>query len=171
PPSAPPAAPSGDLVAATVQRWVTDIKPKLKGLARAMYSSTTVLGDRNGNFALGVANEVQRAKAEDHRKDVEAAIASVVGGKVTVQLVIHSGPDDDHEMMVDAAESAASAAPAPSAGGQGNVVPMQRPAAPPVPTPDEEIDLDDLVDAPPEAVVSPIDRLAQAFPGSKLVDE
>jgi DNA polymerase-3 subunit gamma/tau len=40
-----------------------------------------------------------------------------------------------------------------------------------VPTPDEEIDLDDLVDAPPEAVVSPIDRLAQAFPGSKLVDE
>ena len=28
-----------------------------------------------------------------------------------------------------------------------------------------------LVDAPPEAVVSPIDRLAQAFPGSQLVDE
>ena len=175
PVAAPADVPSGDLVAATVQRWVADIKPKLKGLARAMYSSTTVLGDRNGTFALGVANEMQRTKCEDHRKDVEAAIASVVGGKVTVQLVIHSGPDDDHEQLVDAAESAASApSPAPAVRGQSNVVPMQRPTAPvapAVPTPDDEIDLDDLVDAPPETVVSPIDRLAQAFPGSKLVDE
>ena len=31
--------------------------------------------------------------------------------------------------------------------------------------------LDDLVDVPAEAVVSPIERLAQAFPGSSLVDE
>jgi DNA polymerase-3 subunit gamma/tau len=39
------------------------------------------------------------------------------------------------------------------------------------PPADDEIDLDDLVDAPPESVVSPIDRLAQAFPGSELIDE
>ena len=36
---------------------------------------------------------------------------------------------------------------------------------------DEDIDLDDLVDAPPESIHSPLDRLAQAFPGSKLVDD
>lgn len=36
---------------------------------------------------------------------------------------------------------------------------------------DDEIDLDDLVDAPPEAVKSPIDRLAEAFPGSELIDD
>ena len=29
----------------------------------------------------------------------------------------------------------------------------------------------ELVDVPAEAVVSPIDRLTQAFPGSQLVDE
>lgn len=39
------------------------------------------------------------------------------------------------------------------------------------PPADEDIDLNDLVDAPPESVVSPIDRLAQAFPGSELMDE
>ena len=51
------------------------------------------------------------------------------------------------------------------------MVPFAR-DAPSVPMPDEEaIDLDDLIDAPPEAVVSPIERLAQAFPGSQLVDE
>jgi DNA polymerase-3 subunit gamma/tau len=37
--------------------------------------------------------------------------------------------------------------------------------------PDEDIDLDDLVDAPPESALSTIDRLAQAFPGSELVDD
>ena len=36
---------------------------------------------------------------------------------------------------------------------------------------DDEVDLDDLVDAPPESVKSPIDRLAEAFPGSELVDD
>ena len=36
---------------------------------------------------------------------------------------------------------------------------------------DEDIDLDDLVDAPPESVKTPIDRLAEAFPGSELIEE
>ena len=35
----------------------------------------------------------------------------------------------------------------------------------------EDIDLDDLVDVPPEHVVTPIERLTQAFPGSQLMDE
>jgi DNA polymerase-3 subunit gamma/tau len=39
------------------------------------------------------------------------------------------------------------------------------------PPPDEEIDIHDLVDAPPASVVTPIERLAQAFPGSELMDE
>ena len=36
---------------------------------------------------------------------------------------------------------------------------------------DDEVDLDDLVDAPPETVKTPVDRLAEAFPGSELVDD
>ena len=39
------------------------------------------------------------------------------------------------------------------------------------PIDDEDVDLDDLVDVPPESVKSPIDRLAEAFPGSELIDE
>jgi DNA polymerase-3 subunit gamma/tau len=39
------------------------------------------------------------------------------------------------------------------------------------PPEDDDVDLDDLVDAPPESVKSPIDRLAEAFPGSELIDE
>jgi DNA polymerase-3 subunit gamma/tau len=36
---------------------------------------------------------------------------------------------------------------------------------------DDDVDLDDLVDAPPESVKTPIDRLAEAFPGSELIEE
>jgi DNA polymerase-3 subunit gamma/tau len=36
---------------------------------------------------------------------------------------------------------------------------------------DHEVDLTELVDAPPESVKTPIDRLAEAFPGSELVTE
>ena len=36
---------------------------------------------------------------------------------------------------------------------------------------DDEIDLDELTDAPPESVKTPIDRLAEAFPGSELMSD
>lgn len=36
---------------------------------------------------------------------------------------------------------------------------------------DHEVDLTELVDAPPETVKTPIDRLAEAFPGSEFVTE
>jgi len=157
PVAAPPAA-ATDLVAATglvataAQRWSDDIKPTLKGFARAMYSSTTVLGERNGALTIGVSNETQKAKCEEHRRDVEAAIATVVGGKVTVQLVVHSGNDDHDD-------------------GNSNVVPLKREGEAAVQEDEEAIDLDDLVDAPAETIVSQAERVALAFPGSTFVDE
>ena len=36
---------------------------------------------------------------------------------------------------------------------------------------DHEVDITELIDAPPESVKTPIDRLAEAFPGSELVTE
>jgi DNA polymerase-3 subunit gamma/tau len=36
---------------------------------------------------------------------------------------------------------------------------------------DDDVDMDDLIDAPPESVKTPIDRLAEAFPGSELIEE
>jgi DNA polymerase-3 subunit gamma/tau len=164
PPAAPSPAPvaaaasasSGSLAADATARWAAEIKPKLKGLARALYSNTTLLGERDGAFALGVANEATRTKCLDHRVEVESAIAAAVGGKVALLLVVHTGAGD-HDDEVDAGN---------------NVVPLTRAAAPAPPPPaDEDVDLDDLVEVPPESVVSPLDRLTQAFPGSHLVDE
>ena len=160
-PAAATPASAADLVAAAIERWSADIKPTLKGFARAMYSSTTVLGDRNGALTIGVTNETQKSKCEEHRRDVEAAIAAVVGGKVAVQLVVHSG-SDDHEDHGGG-----------SSGAGGNVVPLKRGSESVVQVHEEEeaIDLDDLVDAPAETIVSQVERVALAFPGSTFVDE
>ncbi len=38
-----------------------------------------------------------------------------------------------------------------------------------MPEADEDVDLSSLTDAPPESVKTPIDRLAEAFPGSELM--
>jgi DNA polymerase-3 subunit gamma/tau len=141
------AHPAGDLAAQAAAMWAADIKPTLKSLARAMYSNTTLLGVRDGKLALGVSNDAHRIRCEDHRKDVEAAIARVVGGPVGVALVV-DGSHQDHD---------------------DNVVQLKRPAAPP--EDDEDVDLTELIDAPPEATLSPIDRLTQAFPGSEIIDE
>ena len=160
-PVAPVTAPAAttDFVAAAVERWATDIKPTLKGFARAMYSSTTVLGERDGALTIGVSNDTQKAKCEEHRRDVEAAIAAVVGGKVSVQLVVHSGNDDDDHVGSG------------GNGGGSNVVPLKREPEPTAQEEEEAIDLDDLVDAPAETIVSQVERVALAFPGSTFVDE
>jgi ethanolamine utilization protein EutA (predicted chaperonin) len=113
-----------------------------------MYSNTTLLGVRDGKVALGVSNDAHRLRCEEHRKDVEAAIAKVVGGAVAVSLIV-DGSHQDHD---------------------DNVVPLKRLVVT-EPAEEEEIDMTELVDAPAETVVSPIDRLTQAFPGSEIIDE
>jgi DNA polymerase-3 subunit gamma/tau len=157
-----------------VARWSSDIVPSLKMLVRAIYSVPRLLGARDGRLALGAPNDAHRARCEQHRADVESAIAAVVGRNVELLIVTDSGASDDHEASHDAFDSShpvnsGPAGTSPSSGGAAsNVVPL-RPGG--QPTAEEDIDLNDLVDAPPESVVTPIERLAQAFPGSELIDE
>jgi DNA polymerase-3 subunit gamma/tau len=133
--------------------WASEVLPALKPFVKALYAGAKVLGEREGGLGLAFPNEAHRAKSDGHRRDVEAVLARVAGGPVRLVLVV------DHEAV-----------------GDDNVVHLQRSsprsAAPaPEPEPEEHIDLSELVDVPPESVVGPLDRLAQAFPGSQLLDE
>ncbi|MFZ4720345.1 MAG: DNA polymerase III subunit gamma/tau [Ilumatobacteraceae bacterium] len=150
-PAAAPAAPaaSGSVTADHAAAvWASDIMPSLKGLTKAMFSTTKLLGTRDGAVVIATPNEPTSAKCLQQLGDVEAAMRKVLGGVVPILLV------------VDGAATADDAAPAP----------LEAPTAPP-PPPDDEVDLSDLVDAPPETVVTPTDRLLQAFPGSQMIDE
>ena len=144
---------SGGSVDRALSVWSSDVLPALKPFVKALYAGAKVLGQRDGGLGLAFPNEAHRAKCEGHRADVEAVLARVAGGPVPLVLVV------DHEATAD-----------------DNVIPLQRSSprttSPVVaPDPDEDIDLTELVDVPPESVVGPIDQLKQAFPGSQLVDE
>ncbi|MFM2076168.1 MAG: polymerase gamma/tau subunit [Actinomycetota bacterium] len=128
--------------------WATDIMPALKGITRAMFSTTKLLGSKDGTVVLAAPNEPTRAKCAQQLSEIEAILARVLGGPVPVTIVVDSdAANDDGD----------------------NVVQMRRNEPPP--PADEDVDITDLVDAPPESVQSPTDRLLQAFPGSQVVDE
>ena len=165
-PSGPAAEAGGSSVQRAASAWSAEIVPSLKPFVRSIYSVPRLLGIRDGALTLGAPNETHRAKCEQHRPEVEAAAAKVSGGPVPIALVVEAGSthhDDDVHDPRDS-PSGGHAADGPSA----QVVPLHPAGPPPA---DDDVDLDDLVDAPPDSVVSPIDRLAQAFPGSELIDE
>lgn len=164
PAPAPAAAPSSSIDAAMVSAaWQQSILSTLKPMARALFSAGRIVGDSNGTLLVGLPNETHRSRCESHRGDLEAAIAKHFGVGIKLTLVVDTS--------------------SPSDGGQGsssssrnnNTDPTDtgslRPAEPRALPKDEEVDVNDLIDAPPESVVSPIDQLTQAFPGSKLIDE
>jgi DNA polymerase-3 subunit gamma/tau len=145
PVTAAPAVGGGD-AARAVALWSSDVMPALKSLPRAIYAATKVVGERDGSVLIAAPNEAHRAKALQHKADLDAAIVKAVGVSVPVVLVVDGAAANDD-----------------------NVVPITKHAPPP--PADEDVDLDDLVDAPPESVQSPTDRLLQAFPGSQMFEE
>jgi DNA polymerase III subunit gamma/tau len=121
------------------------VRPALRGMTKAIYMGAHVGTMSGGALIINFAGEPHRVRAEEYRTEVERALAAAAGRSIPLSLVVdHSETHDD------------------------NVVQMKR--ADPAPA-DEDVDTADLVDVPPDAVVSPIDRLTQAFPGSEIIEE
>jgi len=163
--------PSASAAERAVHVWGSEVMTSLKSLPRAIYAATKVLGARDGMVAIAAPNEAHRLKCEQHRGSVEAALLQVVGAPVKLLLSVDSkdpgdDPGDDNDNSNNNNNNNNNNNDSNS--DNNNVVQMKRPAAPPA---DEEVDLDDLVDAPSEETVSPEQRLANAFPGSQIIDE
>jgi DNA polymerase-3 subunit gamma/tau len=154
PSAAAPTSGAGN-AAQVVRAWTSDVLPSLRGLARAIYSAAPLVGERDGAVVLAPPNDVQRAKCEDHRPAVEAAMAAVAGGPV--RLVLEVG-------------AAGAAGAGDPIGGSG----APRSSGPAALADDDPfadaVDPSELTDAPPAAMQSPIERLTEAFPGSELLE-
>jgi DNA polymerase III subunit gamma/tau len=124
------------------------VSSTLRPIAKALYGNGHLVGVGDGAATFAFPTEGLRKRGEEHRPEVESALATVVGAPTRLTLIIaettgsapasDSMPDFNHQ----------SALPA-----------------------DDDVDLDDLVDAPTAATVSPIDRLAAAFPGVTMTEE
>ena len=186
-PSAPAAAPARPSISVT-EAWEQTVKSQVKPLVRALYSAGSFLGNTGDTWQFGVPNEAHGAKCSEHRKAVEAALSQAVGTPITLEFVVGSR-SHDHDAPAAAASAAAPApaaalAPQPVASAPATPAAPAEPTPPPAPPPehelapaphvpqaDHEVDLNDLTDAPPESVKTPIDRLAEAFPGSELMND
>ena len=126
--------------------WADDILGTLRPIVKALYAAGRFIGERDGGMALALPNDAHRKRCEEHRADVERAIARHFGTPVHLVLVV-----DDGSSGADRA-------------GTGS---MSRP----LPPADEDVDLSELVDAPKDATLSGVERIAAAFPGATVVDE
>jgi DNA polymerase-3 subunit gamma/tau len=147
--------------------WERHVRPNLKPFVRALYSAGTftrhdLAADRSGDWHFSVPNSQHGDKCEEHRRVVETALSTAWGAPVRVVISVGGSQRGGRDITGQI--------PGPSALGQAE---DEAPATSQVTQQNQEteIDLDDLRDAPPEAMLSPVDRLAQAFPGAELIDD
>ncbi len=164
-----PAHTSGGSPSVDRPLWEETVRPTLRGRVKAMYAPASFVGASGATITLGLPNDVHRDKCEQHRDAVEAALSEAAGVSVTVELVTDYGSNGGSASPAfDAPGGGARRRDAAGGGGAGGA------GGGPADDPgdgEEDIDVDDLVDVPPESVKSPIDRLAEAFPGSELVED
>ncbi|MBG7603175.1 MAG: DNA polymerase III subunit gamma/tau [Actinobacteria bacterium] len=177
--------------AISIEMWENTVRPSLRGMARAVYAPAVFVRSTDSSLTLSVPNAVHRDKCEQHRPVVESALSDLAGSKVQVELVVdEGGGGGGPSRRADGEESSrpeksagkkptqpgeTSSTRATQAVDEGQVAESVESESATVPADalqhDDEIDLDDLVDAPPESVKTPINRLAEAFPGSELIEE
>ena len=179
--------------------WENTVKSQVKPLVRALYSAGSFVGNRGDTHLFSVPNEAHGNKCNEFRADVETALARAVGSPVTIEFVSGGATVGDESRPAPSQPASARPAPEPadrsaasSPGSESSpgptsasanpapATPRAAPASEPepehdpepyVPEADEDVDLHELTDAPPESVKTPIDRLADAFPGSELMTD
>ncbi len=180
--------------------WERTVKSQVKPLVRALYSAGSFIGSSGDTWQFSVPNEAHGAKCADHRAEVETALSQAVGAPVSIEFVVDgrsshhvpapgaaSDPSSDRASVSSStpeptskprvADPTTPASPSESAVERAARAAAAVPDEPDEPSParhlpdDDEVDISELTDAPPESVKTPIDRLAEAFPGSELMTD
>ncbi|HEY4331826.1 MAG TPA: DNA polymerase III subunit gamma/tau [Ilumatobacteraceae bacterium] len=156
------------------ESWSAAILPTLKPMARALFSAGHFVGERDGALLFGLPNDTHRVRSEEYRADVEAAVSAFAGTRVALELVVAASAADDTLASVTPLRPASTNRNSTRPGSVSPRSDSASTAGAPAAAHDdrdEDIDLHDLVDVPPESVKSPLDRLTEAFPGSVVVED
>ena len=143
--------------------WPDHILPKLKGMTKARYAAGRFLpGGDSGAAVLAFPNAPHRDACEALKGEVEQVLAAHFGQPVSLTLVVDGPTGADPRQGTD---------PAGGDSGRDRDGAAGRLSVPDPGPPEEDIDLNDLVDAPADTGPTAIERVAQAFPGAKLLDD
>ena len=175
PSSAAVDAPAGPLVTLK-DAWLAEVRSRI---TVAMFRAGHFMSVADDVAVFALPNQMTCAKCEERRAEVEPVLATVLGRAVALQLVVgadHSGP-----MPTDSSEPMTASAAGARPEGVGRPGEHRSAAAERNPNvtsdphhgipADDDVDVDDLRDAPSAPVASPIDVMLSAFPGAELVQE
>jgi DNA polymerase III subunit gamma/tau len=165
PPDTPPSTPTGRPVA---EIWEAQVRPSLKPIVRAIFSAVSLTRTDGRRWHFSAPNAAHAERCGAYRAEVEAALTAAVGAPVSI-VIETGGVPIGHDTADHPSGATDHGRPATPPRPERDAEPSG--PAPVEPERDEDIDLHDLTDAPPESVLTPIDRLAQAFPGAELVDD
>jgi DNA polymerase-3 subunit gamma/tau len=142
--TAPPAASAGSLPddAELTAAWPTVLEA-LKPRAKALYKPGRFVPGNGSVARFALPNEAHRDRCADKRDEVAEALTTHFGRPVPLELAV----DDTAAPAASPASTSVAAA-----------------------TPDEDVDLDELTDAP-DASVGGIAQLKDAFPGAELLED
>jgi len=141
---APPTYRGAASAVGLVEAFEQRVKPALKAAAKVVYLVARAR-EVDGRLVLTFPNEGHAKRAGELRPEVERAMAEALGRAVRIEVEADTSASAD-----DRAGPTGRPAPAPE---------------------DDDVDLSELMDAPPESHVSGADRIAAAFPGAMFVEE
>ena len=154
-PTAPPApapsapAPGADRRFPTREEltlaWGDHVLARLPGRARVRFQAGRFSGVDGEVAVFALPNRIHRDRCVECQADVEEALSAHFGRPIRLRLEVDGG-------VVAARPAAATDAPSPD-------------------EPEEPIEWDELTDAPPGAVASPVEHVLQAFQGAEVVEE
>ncbi|MGH9278868.1 MAG: hypothetical protein ACRD12_12290, partial [Acidimicrobiales bacterium] len=126
--------------------WGDQVLGRLGQRARARFRAGRFSGVEGDIALFALPDLFHRDRCVEVQQEVEQALSAHFGRPIRLRLTIDG----------EAAPAAPQDAPAP--------------AAPPPPD-DDPVAWDDLTDAPPGAVASPLDHVMQAFQGAEVVED
>jgi DNA polymerase-3 subunit gamma/tau len=154
-PSAPPttvvtASPTPAKPVGAVGEMWPSVLASLKPLVRALYSPCVVGVSSVDAVTLNAPNAVHKERCADHLAVVASAYESIMGVAINVTLGVSEGTAKDSTDRLAKARK-----PVPETDD----------------VPHDNIDPNELIDAPLAPVVSPLDQITKAFPGTRVVNE
>ncbi|MGH9223332.1 MAG: hypothetical protein ACRD2W_06010, partial [Acidimicrobiales bacterium] len=129
--------------------WGDHVITTLPQRVRARFRFGRFTGTDRETALFALPDKFHLDRCSEVQPDVEEALSAHFGRRIRLRLV------------VDGAGQAGSAAPSAEAG----------PPPEPPPPDDEPVSWDELTDAPPGAVPSPLEHVMQAFQGAEVVEE
>ena len=126
------------------RRW-PDVVAAQKPMVRALYSAMNLIDSRDGTITLSAPSDVHIAKSKEHLEAISMSLKTIAGKQIDLNFVV--GESKRNRNIKQSSTELI----------------------------DEEIeepvDLSETTKAPKSTRSSPIDDLAKAFPGSRIIDD